>query len=67
MGSASTYDRSEWAAHERVVLVLCILGFLRWARPGTSVRNLRALPPLDLGSGWGGGTGWKERAVVKCV
>lgn len=39
MGSASTYEGSEFAAREKVVLVflqyrLGILGFLRWAGPG---------------------------------
>lgn len=39
VGSASTYEGSELAAREKVVLVflqhrLGILGFLRWAGPG---------------------------------
>lgn len=69
MGSASTYDGSELAAREKVVVVvlqhrLGILGFLRWAGPETHAWDQgRGL----LGS-WakgGGGEDWvEERGVV---
>ncbi|KAF5919624.1 hypothetical protein HPG69_000225, partial [Diceros bicornis minor] len=60
-GSSSTHDGFELAAPEQVVIMLLqsrlgVLGFLRWAGPGT-----RAGSPLDLG---GGSTGWRERDVV---
>lgn len=44
VGSASTYDGTQLASREKVVLVLLqhrlgILGFLRWAGPGAGAGN----------------------------
>lgn len=70
VGSASTYDGSELAAREKVVVVvlqhrLGILGFLRWAGPETRAWGQgRGL--LGTRAKGGGGEDWVEERGVVC-